>query len=422
MRGSRTLQNRLLGRFLAGLYAILALTLGAYAARQCVSEYLATSAIHSSSLSKARRAVAIFEDDPSVQQALGMILLENGSKEDAVRALEHAATLREYDYKSWQLLGTAKQANSDLTGAESAFRKSIELAPNYSQPNYLLGKLLLQTGRQQEGFKVLSKAAENSFSLFPQIVDLADDHYPNDAAAIELAVDPKTPAAKTYLARYLITRSLMAPNTRSFLLDRETSGSTRNDFINLLIEKHNFPLAHEVWRSMLGPDDAGGDEIVFDGGFEHTSDSENGAFGWHFDQELQGVSLTRVRQQAHSGAYAIHLKFSGAVPTGRNILSQLMLVKADSEYVLNFYYRSPEILSASPPVIVITDPAGAELGRSAILKSTENDWVEMSVTFRSDQIPAVVVGLLRGPCDADPCPIFGELSLDDFSVADLPSR
>ena len=422
MIGSRTRQSRRSSRFLAGLCAILALTLGAYAARQYVSEYLAASAIHLRSLSKAHRAVTIFEEDPSAQQALGMILLENGDKEEAVRALEHAAALREYDYKCWQLLGTAKQANSDLSGAEAAYRRAIELAPNYSQPNYSLGKLLLQTGRQQEGFKVLSKAAENSFSLFPQIVDLADDHYQNDAEAIEQAANPKTLAAKTYLARYLISRSLMAPNTRSFLLDRKTPSSTRSDFINLLIEKQNFPLAHEIWRSMFEPAGTDDEAIVFDGGFEHTSDSEIGAFGWHFDQELPGVFLTRTQQQPYSGAYAIHLKFSGMVPTGRTILSQLMLVQPDSEHVLRFYYRSPEILSASPPVIIVTDPAGGELGRSAILKGTENGWVEMSVNFRSDRIPAVIVALLRRPCEASPCPIFGELSLDDFSVTGPPSR
>ena len=173
---------------------------------------------------------------------------------------------------------------------------------------------------------------------------------------------------------------------------------------------------------MFEPDDTGDEAIIFDGGFEHTSDSEKGAFGWHFDQELPGVSLTRTQQQTHSGAYAIHLKFSGVVPTGRTILSQLMLVQADSEHVLKFYYRSPEILSVSPPVIVVKDPAGAELGRSAITKNTENGWVEMSVNFRSDRIPAVIVALLRPACDVSPCPIFGELSLDDFSVTGPPSR
>lgn len=404
------------------LYSILALTIGTYAAKQFFAEYLAATAISSRSLSEARLAVGFFTEDPNAQQTLGILLLENGEHQAGVDALEKAADLRKHNYKSWQILGNARYAGSDLDGAEAAFRKSIALAPHYTEPNYLFGKLLLETGRRQQGFEALSKSAENNFPIFGPLVDLADKYYPNDAAAIQQAASPKTAEAKTYLARYFITRSLMTPDTLSFLFGNDISAPARNDFVNLLIEKQNFSLAHELWASTTVTDGNSDSDTIFDGGFEHTTGSSQGAFGWNVDQEIPGVSVSRTQHDPITGSYSLHVKFSGAASIGKDILSQLILVRPGSNYALKFYYRSPEILSASPPIILVMDPAGTELGRSVSLKGTDNGWVEASVNFVSRQTPAVKIVLLRPACSANPCPIFGELSLDDLSLVESVSR
>lgn len=422
MRESRSLERKPLQRFVALLYAMVALVIGTYAARQFVSEYLAASAIVSKSLSEARLAVKIFAEDPNAQQTLGTLLLESGDHPEAVSVFERAVNLRERDYRCWQILGTARYASGDLDGAEFAYRKSIEIAPHYSDPNYLYGKLLIETGRQQEGFEALSVAAENNFPIFPQIVDLADKYYPNDAAAIESAASPRTVEAKTYLARHFIERSLMSPTSLAFLFGNEISEPGRDQFVDLLINKENFSLAHDLWASRIVPDGPPTNDLIFDGGFEHMTGGGQGAFGWHVDQDISGVSVSRTTQGTYSGASAIHFKFSGPVSIGKNILTQLVLVRPGSHYILKFYYRSPEILSASPPIVLVTDPFGAELGRSEGLKTTENGWIEVAVKFVSNQTPAVTIGLVRPSCDTSPCPIFGELSLDGFSLVDSPSR
>jgi len=420
MRMRRPLQHKLGRRFTGLLYAILVLVVGSYAARQLLAEYVATSAMRSRSLSDARQAVELFGEDPNAQRTVGVLLLENGDSREAVNAFEKAVSLRDLDYRSWQMLGTARYASHDLHGAEEAYRKAIALAPHYSQPNYLIGKLLLESGRHQEGFKALSRSAENSLSIFPQVVELADYYYPNDAAAIEQASAPRTIEANTYLARYFITRSLMTPNTLSFLFGSEISEAAKKDFIGLLIEKQNYSLAHDLWATTVASDAKAGSELVFDGGFEHTTGTSQGAFGWNIAQELSGVAVSRTQQNPHSGSYAIRIKYSGATSIGKIILSQLILVRPGSSYVLKFYYRSPEILSASSPLILVTDPTGTELGRSAILKGTENNWTEISVNFTSKQMSAINIALLRPACDATPCPIFGELSLDDLLLVDAP--
>jgi hypothetical protein len=161
------------------------------------------------------------------------------------------------------------------------------------------------------------------------------------------------------------------------------------------------------------------DNSIFDEGFERTTGSDQNGFGWRIDQGVPGVAVSRTQGDIHSGSYAIRIKFSGAVDIGRSIVSQLAYVRPGSKYELKFYYRSPEMISAAIPTIVVTDPtSNVELGRSGTLRASGHEWLQMSVNFVTGQTAAVNIALLRPTCDSSPCPIFGELSLDDFSLAD----
>lgn len=403
----------------AFFYLALVLMIGSYAGRQGLSEYLAANAITTGSLSKAREAVRVFEGDPNAQKSLGMIMLDYGNSKEAIGAFERAASIRDRDYELWMLLGTARYQGGDLAGAETAYRKSISLAPYYSKPKYLCGKLLLETDRKEEGFEILSSAAENNFSLYPEIVGLASTYYPDDPETVQRSASPKTNEARKFLARYFIARSMMTPETLSFLLGKELADWEKDEFVNELIGQHSFRLAHELWASKMVSERETSDDPIFDGGFEHTAGSDQNGFGWRIDQGITGVAVSRTQNDIHSGSYAIRFKFSGAVEIGRSVLSQLVYVRPGSKYLLKFSYRSPEMISAATPMVVVTDPTtGRELGRSTALTASGNRWTEMSVNFVSGQIPAVNVALLRPSCDSSPCPIFGELSLDDFSLVD----
>ena len=405
--------------YLAISYLALVLITGGYAGRQSLSEYLAVSAIATGSLSKAQEAVKVFEGDPNAQKSLGDILLDRGNHREAIMAFERASSIRERDYGLWLSLGMARYTGGDLAGAEAAYKRSISLAPNYSKPKYVYGKLLLETGRQEEGFEILSRSAENNFSLYPEIVDLAITHYPDDPEAIQRSASPKTTEARKFLARYFISRSLMTTDTLGFLFGKELADWEKDDFVKQLIDQHNYSLAHELWASRMISEGEIVNTFIFDGGFERTTESDRNGFGWRIDQSVPGVTVSRTRGDIHSGSYAIRIKFSGVVDIGRSIVSQLAYVRPGSMYVLKFYYRSPEMISASIPTIMVSDPTtNVELGRSGTLTASGNEWFEKSVNFVAGQTPAVNVALLRPTCDSNPCPIFGELSLDDFSLVD----
>lgn len=407
-------------RWLAPLaYVLVIIAVGLYAGRQSLAEYLAISASTSASIAEAQLATRVFGADPNAQRVLGLLLLDRGEYDQALLALERAARERPGSYGAWQLLGSARYTSGDLYGAEDSFLRSIELAPSYSQPKFMYGLILLQGGREREGFNALSEAAENDFSLYPQVVELAARRHPDDAIEIERSARPATTEARTYLARYFISRSLMTDKSLAFLLSDELPGLNKYEIINDLIVRQDYSLAHTLWTATIAANGEPNNELIFDGGFEHTKGANQGAFGWQIDQEFPGVTSSRTQQDVHSGTYSLHLSFAGAVELGRRVVTQRAYVRPTSTYRLHFFYRSSELLSASNPIVIVTDSKnGVELGRSETLNSTQNAWIEATVDFKSTQTPAVNIALLRPSCNSNPCPIFGELSLDDFSLVD----
>lgn len=407
------------GRWLVPFfYTVLILVVGFYAGRQALSEKLANSAMATNSISKARLAARISDADPNVQIALGLLHLDGLEYNEAILAFSRATDQAPKNYRVWQLLGSARYTAGDLAGAQGDYLKAISLAPNYSRPRYMYGMILLQNGREREGFIALSEAAENDFGLYPQIIDLAAKFYPNNALAIERAARPKSIEARTFLARYFIRHSLMSNEMLSFLFSDELNVFDKNDLVGELIGQREYPLARKLWATTISPDSLEGGPI-FDGGFEHTKGADQGEFGWQIDQEISGVQISRTQHEPHSGSYALHIRFSGSVALGRSILTQLVCVRPKTSYQLRFHYRSPELLSASNPVIIVTDPSqGLELGRSLILTANGDKWNESSIDFTSNNTSAVRIALARPACSSMPCPIFGEVSLDDFSIVE----
>jgi hypothetical protein len=49
-----------------------------------------------------------------------------------------------------------------------AARQAIPLAPDYAEPHYQLGNILVRAGQTEEGFKELQLAAASNPTLFPE--------------------------------------------------------------------------------------------------------------------------------------------------------------------------------------------------------------------------------------------------------------
>src|SRR6186713_237040 len=93
--------------------------------------------------------------DPQIHFLAGALFEKTFDPADLKRSIyeyEKAAGLSPYNYVMWLNLGKARNLNGDTAGAEDAFRRSFELAPNYAAVEWVYGNFLIRQGNTAEGF------------------------------------------------------------------------------------------------------------------------------------------------------------------------------------------------------------------------------------------------------------------------------
>ena len=402
--------------FPAFLYACFVLFLGFSAAASALSFYYADAAFYNGSEADAAAAVSFQPQNPDAHKTRGMVFLRHMDYEAAADAFEQAAALRQNDFLLWLRLGYCRLQLKNFDAAQAAYEKALVLAPNYSQPNYYFGSMLLETARPEQAFQFLSKAAEQDNDIYPEVLNLARTAFPGDPLAIERAVWPASVDGRKTVAGYFIEHGLMTDTVRSFLTSDELSEKEKNELVRSLIYKQNFQFAREVWLSRSKTDNGSAQQPIFDGGFENITDSDESGLGWQIAQNVTAFSVARDNKVFHSGSKALEIKFAGNVDVNKPLISQLAYLEPHRKYQLRFFYRSTELISAGLPLVVISDGVSGEvLGRSAALVATDAKWLESRIDFTTGGAPVALISFQRTDCPS-PCPIFGEVFLDDFSV------
>jgi hypothetical protein len=147
-----------------------------------------------------------------------------------------------------------------------------------------------------------------------------------------------------------------------------------------------------------------------------------GGFGWRVPRKLEAVSVRMESGQAQSGSKNLGIDFGGNSDPNVALVSQLILVEPAKRYKINFAGRSHEVVTGGLPIFIVTDPAGPprRLGQSPPLGKDTSDWQHYSFEFTTTpQTNAVLLIFQRESCTTSPCPIFGSISLDSFSVEQL---
>ncbi|MGB7201882.1 MAG: tetratricopeptide repeat protein [Pyrinomonadaceae bacterium] len=403
-------------------YFAFVLFLGVSAAEHGLSNYYADKALLTGSNILADSAISFEPENPNAYNSRGMISLRNKDYLVAAEAFEKAISLRDKDFSLWLSLGYCRVQLGDVGSARTAYEKALVFAPNYSQPNYRMGMLLFENGQYEQSTTFLSKAAEQDIELYPEILDLARKTFVDNPHAIENSVRPNSVEAKKIVARYMIDHNLMTDAIKAFLKGDELSKGEKNEFARYLISKQDFQAAFEVWLSRMKTDDRAENELIFDGGFEKIDARDESGFGWQIDQTTSAISVALDEKEFHSGSRAVRIKFAGNVELNRRLISQLTYVRPHQRYELKFFFSSPELISAGLPVIVVNDAVSDKLlGRSNEIQSTDARWFQARVVFVTQDTPAVTISLQRPSCNMSPCPLFGELILDDFSLSELPN-
>jgi hypothetical protein len=161
-------------------------------------------------------------------------------------------------------------------------------------------------------------------------------------------------------------------------------------------------------------------EIV-NGGFEEPLLLNNSALGWIVSRTQPKTKLAVDVSERFAGERSLQIALDGEWDVGEPLLSQTIAVTVAQRYRLSFAVKTKELVTGGPPRIVLFDAKSNQiLGKSDAFPATTNSWQQMNVELTTPPAAeAVVIRLTRDSCASSPCPIFGVVWLDNFSLQRL---
>jgi len=373
-----------------------------------------TRAATTGQLELANSAVKLNPKDPEPHFMRASILV-NDDRAAANTEAAQAVALRPRDYIFWIGLAETRELSNELAGSIDAAREAVRLAPFYSQPHWRLGNALVRAGRFDEGFKELRLAAASNPALLPSVIDLAWHLSNEDADYVKDAVQANTVEARIALSDYFRSHGRFADAVQIIGEAGAEANSYRQRLLEQLISQKQFADAYQLWVTTHGAG-ANNPNSVFDAGFEETRNFNEPGFGWRTGNSPR-ITFTTDSSTVAEGKASLKLEFNGESEPGMTLLSQLVALAPNNRYTLKFASRSEQLVSGGLPVMtVVAADSGSTLGE-AVLPQQTNGWAEYAIDFTAPEKTSFIeIRLQRRSCSTNPCPIFGSLWLDRFTL------
>lgn len=405
-------------RAVAVALLVIFLLLAWHSARSGLASLLTTSAASSNDVASATAAVRLHDDDPDAHYVRATILVAS-DLEAAIKEYEQAALARPDDYVLWLSLARARELEGDTAGAVTAARQAVPLAPGYAQPHYQLGNILLRAGQRDEAFRELRLAGASNPTLMPGIIDLAWQVSGGSVEFVTRAIAPESPLAYQAMGQYFRGRNSVGAAISMFAAAGSTSEGDRRSYLRELTATKRFKDAASLWAvSGRTPVSSG---VLIDPGFEQESDLEEPGFGWRLSEKREGFRLSLDTNNPKEGHSSLKVEFSGNSEPSSPVISQLVLIEPTTRYRLRFAVRTENVVSGGAPLLAVIDAdVDKPLKLSEPFPKATDGWREYTIDFDSGApASAIYIALERQPCDKSPCPIFGRLWLDNFSLQKL---
>jgi tetratricopeptide (TPR) repeat protein len=271
-----------------------------------LSRLSSTYAANTGQLEAADAATRLTPSDPEAHLIRAALLKADNRFGEAIHEYEQAAALRARDYVLWLEVGLARDQAEDEGGAIEAFKEAVALAPDYAEPRWQLGNALLRSGRMDEAFQEMRRAAQSNQTLLHQLIDLAWNIYQGDVSSVEQAIQPQNASARLALARFAARHGRALEGAGIFRTIENLSEEDRREFLKELLSAKQFNIAYEVWLAIPGRSTGHSTSGFTDGGFEEQINLEDQGFGWQIARNLASVRASLDRAQRHSPYLATH--------------------------------------------------------------------------------------------------------------------
>jgi tetratricopeptide (TPR) repeat protein len=386
------------------------------------SRFLGRYALITENPEVADRVTRLTPSDPESHRIRAAVLYKLKRLPEAVAELELALSLRPRDDYLWLQLGILRDELDDASGALLAFNESVRLAPYYAIPRWQRGNFLLRQGSFGEAFADLRHAAASNPDYIPTLIDLSWGISKGDQQVAEAYAQITTSQMHLAFAEFLARQGKGREAVEQFVQAGAVSNQRRHELVRYLISANAFKEAFQIWRQeKTGASREQGASAIYDGGFEGTLSFDEPGFGWRVFRGSQSVKLAADSSSQQSGSKSLLVEFLGDSNPDTPLVSQMILVKPSTRYRLNFAARTQEIVTGGLPLAVVSDSgSGKRLAESPPLAQRSTDWRVVSFDLQTEpQTAAITLSIQRKNCTTSPCPIFGSVWLDSFSIEEL---
>jgi tetratricopeptide (TPR) repeat protein len=358
--------------------------------------------------------------DPQTHYAAAVLFDKTFNPADlarSVREYEMAAALSPNNYLTWLDVGKARNTSGDREGAEAAFRRALDLAPNYSAVQWAYGNFLVRQGRVDEGFSLIARAAASNPSYSIPAVQIAFQMLDGDLTAIKASLgesDVTTAAMANVLVK--ASRFQESFDAWSGIRDKSNFKALGDELVNEMAAGKQYRLAARV-ASDVAPEDADKPTVgqISNGGFESGVKQRGaGLFEWKIAEGAE-PQIGLSDGQKRSGRYSLFLVFNSFETAAFRQVSQIAPVVPGATYEFEVFYRA-DLKTAALLKWEIGDASTAAIAITPAVTQT-NEWTPLRVRFTvpitSD---AIQVRLVREGCSGPSCPMTGRISFDDLSL------
>jgi len=379
-------------------------------ARFGLARMFARYALATNSIDAADAAVRMSPSDPEAHRARATLQ----RPDEAANSLATATALRYRDDYLWIELGNRREEAGDMQGALAALDQAVRWAPHYAHTHWQRGNLLLRMGQTNEAFAALRLAAVADPRYAPNVIDLAWGISHNDLKTTKALLDIKSDNERLAFIRFLARNGKgKEVYEEVHLLTDPRSAEYMNEVARLLFDAKAF---NESF-ALLHPGEAFHERLLLNGDFEDPFVLNDSGFDWIITPQPKTRLAIDVSEKL-SGAKSLQINLDGEWAPGTALLSQTFIVKPDTSYRISFAVKTKDLVTGGPPLLVVNDASNNQLlAKSGNFPTATSLWTKMNLDFTTlPTSQAAVVRLQRTNCDSSPCPIFGTLWLDEFSV------
>lgn len=365
-------------------------------------------------------------DDPNAHFATAVLLEKTFDAADLERSLqeyEAAARLSPTHYVIWLGLAKARNTAGDVDGAEAAFRRALELAPNYSTVQWAFGNFLIRQDRADEGFALIARAAAADPKYSVPAVVTAMQLYEGDADHVTRILGDSENITAAIVGSHAGQGRFdeaFAAWSRLPAESRITKFKEQTDkLLRQMTDAKKFQLAARLAGEIRS--DATEKPVIgkiANGGFESDIKLRNaGLFEW---QVAEGAEPQIGRTgQKRSGDYSLLMAFNTFETAGFRATEQTIAVVGGARYEFEVFYRS-DLKTGATLTWEVLDAATLATLSAAPPLTPAADWTSVKAAFT---VPAdtdgIIIRLSRTGCNGPSCPMSGRLFFDDLTLRRL---